>query len=319
MAVTRPRGKIAAAAVAIALTAAACSSVDDAESGAPSVRIVATTTVLGDIVSQIVGDAARVETLMPIGVDPHEFQPSSGQVAAMALADLVVANGLGLEEGIDDLLSTLENDGATVLRVGELVDPLPFDREDGTCDPSSNESMEGECDPHVWMDPVRMVDASVAIGDALVAIDPSIDWPAGVDAYVGELEALDAEVQSLVSTLDPEDRILVASHEALAYFAARYGFEIVGTVIPGGSTLADPSSLELAELVTVIDDLGIPAIFAETLSPMVLADAVAAEAEGNVDVVVLYTGSLGPPDSGADTYVGLIRTDARLIVEALGP
>lgn len=303
----------------LALTAGACSSVGDGDDTGGSVRIVATTTVLGDIVSQIVGEEAQVEVLMPIGVDPHEFQPSSRQVASITEADLVVANGLGLEEGIDDLLSTLEGDGVNVIRIGELVDPLPFDRLDGTCDLARGEAAEGACDPHVWMDPVRMVDASMAIGEALVTIEPDVDWSVGVDAYIGELETLDADVKTLVETVPPGDRLLVASHEALAYFAARYGFEIVGTIIPGGSTLADPSSLELKELVGVIDDLEIPAIFAETLSPRILADAVAAEAKNPVEVVVLYTGSLGVPGSGADSYTGMILTDARLIVDALTP
>lgn len=302
-----------------AFVAGACSSVGSGGDTDRSPRIVATTTVLGDIVSQIVGEDAQVEVLMPIGVDPHEFQPSSRQVASITEADLVVANGLGLEEGIDDLLLTLENDGVSVMRIGELVDPLPFNRVDGSCDLSRGEPAEGECDPHVWMDPVRMMDASTAIGEALNTIEPDVDWSVGVDTYIGELETLDADVEALVATIPPGDRLLVASHEALAYLAARYGFEIVGTIIPGGSTLADPSSLQLKELVGVIDDLGIPAIFAETLSPTILADAVAAEARDPVEVVVLYTGSLGLPDSGADSYTGLILTDAQLIVEALTP
>ncbi|MCL1599171.1 MAG: metal ABC transporter substrate-binding protein, partial [Actinomycetia bacterium] len=275
--------------------------------------------VLGDLVSQIVGDRAQVQALMPVGVDPHEFQPSSSQVAAMAQADLVVANGLGLEEGILDLLTTLEGDGANVLWVGELVEPLPFDREGSICNVSDGEMAEGSCDPHVWLDPVRMIEASRAIGEALEVIDPAVDWSAGVDGYVAELEGLDTDVRELIAAIPPTDRLLVASHEALAYFATRYGFEIVGTVVPGGSTLADPSSAQLEELVRVIDSLGIPAIFAESLSPTILAEAVASEAAHPVEVVVLYTGSLGAPGSGADTYVGMILTDARLIVDALSP
>ena len=302
----------------LAVVAAACTTAAD-DRGTPSVRIVATTNVLGDLVSQIVGDRAQVQALMPVGVDPHEFQPSSSQVAAMAQADLVVANGLGLEEGILDLLTTLEGDGANVLWVGELVEPLPFDREGGICNVSDGEMAEGSCDPHVWLDPVRMIEASRAIGEALEVIDPAVDWSAGVDGYVAELEGLDTDVRELIAAIPPTDRLLVASHEALGYFATRYGFEIVGTVVPGGSTLADPSSAQLEELVRVIDSLGIPAIFAESLSPTILAEAVASEAAHPVDVVVLYTGSLGAPGSGADSYVGMILTDARLIVDALSP
>ncbi len=303
----------------LALVAAACAGAGDDVDEGSSVRIVTTTNVLGDVVAQIVGDRAAVVALMPIGVDPHDFQPSAGQAAAMAEADLVVANGLGLEEGIDDLLETLEGDGATVLRVGELLDPLPFDREDGTCDPADPDAPEGDCDPHVWMDPVRMMDASVLIGDALEAIDPAVDWSAGVEAYVARLEDLDRRVVELVGAIPVEDRLIVASHEALAYFADRYGFEIVGVVVPGGSTLAAPSSFELEQLVGVIDDRDIPAIFAEMLAPTLRAEAVAAEADHPVEVVVLYTGSLGAPGSGADSYTGMILTDAGLVAAALAP
>ncbi|GMR02992.1 MAG: zinc ABC transporter substrate-binding protein AztC [Acidimicrobiia bacterium] len=305
--------------VAFALVVGACSGVSTDDPPDQPLQIVVTTTVLGDIVSQIVGDQASVETIIPNGVDPHEFQPSSRQVAAIATADLVIVNGLGLEEGLLDVVSSAESDGTRVLRIGELVDPLPFDRKGGSCTvPADGSSAVGDCDPHAWMDPLRMLDASVGIGGALASIDPTTDWATGVDAYVDVLEQLDAEVEAIVATIPQQKRLLVSNHDALGYFAARYGFEIVGTVIPGGSTLADPSSSELENLVTLIDGLGVPAVFAETQSSKALAEAVAREAGRDVAVIELYTGSLGPEGSGAETYVGMIRADAQLIVDGLG-
>jgi zinc/manganese transport system substrate-binding protein len=113
------------------------------------------------------------------------------------------------------------------------------------------------------------------------------------------------------------NRLLVTNHDALGYFADRYDFEIVGVVIPGGSTLADPSSAELAALVETLLETDVPAIFAETSSPAQLAETVAAEAGNDVEVVELHTGSLGEPGSGADTLIGMLRTNATRIRDAL--
>ncbi len=309
---------LGATVIAFSLVAAACSATSsDTAAGAP-LQIVATTSVLGDIVSQIVGDRADVETIIPNGIDPHEFQPSSRQVSAIATADLVVVNGLGLEEGLLDVVRSAESDGAKVIRVAELVSPLPFDRVAGSCTiPADGSGAVGDCDPHVWMDPVRMVGASVAIGDLLARIDPSTDWAAGVAAYITVLEALDAEVEAIVKTIPQKNRLLVSNHDALGYFASRYGFEIVGTVIPGGSTLADPSSSELENLVNLIDTLGVRAVFAETQSSKALAEAVARESGEDVAVIELYTGALGAQGSGAETYEGMIRADALMIAAGL--
>ena len=267
-------------------------------------RVVATTTILGDVTQNVAGDAAAVDVLLPIGADPHDYQPSAQQIAAVQEADLVVANGLLLEEALLDVLDNAADDGANVVTVADQLDPLPFG--DGT-----------RADPHVWMDPVRMTDAARLIAGELAAIDDTVDWAANAEAYAAALETAHEEIEGLLAPIEAQQRRLVTNHDALGYFAARYGFEVIGTVIPGGATLAEPSSSELAELVASIEREGVRAIFAETTEAPQLAEAVAAEAGEQVAVVELYTGSLGEPGSDADTLIGMLVTNARRIAEAL--
>ena len=287
---------------ALIATLAGCST--DSPSG-DGLRVVATTTILGDVARNVVGDRATVEVLIPLGTDPHDYQASSQQVAAIQQADLVIANGLLLEEGLKDVLSSLSNDGANILELAPLLDPLPFATNGDTGD------------PHVWFDPNRMADAARIIATELTAISGGAEWLAKAEAYAVELVAADEQIEDILDAVPPVGRRLVTNHDALGYFAARYGFEIIGTVIPGGSTLADPSSAEMAALVGILEEQGVPAIFAETTEPSALAEAVAAELDGEVEVVDLYTGSLGEPGSGAETLIGLLITNADRIAAAL--
>jgi zinc/manganese transport system substrate-binding protein len=163
-----------------------------------------------------------------------------------------------------------------------------------------------------------MADAAEALGDELAALD-GIDAEAvraATDDYVAELGRLDAEVNSIVATIPDDRRTLVTNHEVFGYFAARWGFEVVGTVIPAGTTQADPSSAEVEALAEVVEEAGVPAIFAETSSPTTLADALA-ETVGDVEVVELFSESLGEEGSGGETYVDMMRTNAERIAEAL--
>jgi zinc/manganese transport system substrate-binding protein len=167
------------------------------------------------------------------------------------------------------------------------------------------------------MDPLRVAEGARMIAAALAEIAPEVDWIARADAYASSLTEADEMIVAVLSGVDEDDRIMVTNHDAFGYFADRYGFEVVGIVIPGGSTLGDPSSRELAELVETMEAEGVTAIFVETTQPSVLAEAVAAELGGDVDVVELYTGSLGEPGSGADTVIGMLTTNADGIAEAL--
>ncbi|MEX2132965.1 MAG: metal ABC transporter substrate-binding protein [Acidimicrobiia bacterium] len=298
-------------AVLAAMTLGACGTSDPGEGG---VKVVVTTSALGDLVSNVAGADATVEVLMPLGADPHSFSPSSQQVAAMNDADLVVIIGLGLEEGFAAVLEGVVADGGRVLELGPMLDPIPFGLDDHDEDGDHDHSI----DPHVWMDPLRMAEAAAIVAAELNELDPGTGWTERGAAYAAELQELHFEIEEELSVIEPAERLLVTNHEALGYFADRYDFEVVGTVVPGGSTLGDPSSEALASLVATMRELGVSVIFAETTQPSALADAVARELEGEVQVVELFTGSLGEPGSGAETLVDMFRTNAGRIAQALG-
>jgi zinc/manganese transport system substrate-binding protein len=332
------RTVLPALAVSAALVLAACASAEDAGSPAsgsagPGVSVVATTTILGDLTGQLVACAGGTSsTLMPVGADPHDFTPSSEQVAALVTADLVVANGLGLEEGLEDALDGAATDGARVLEVAPLLDPIEFgagghaDEGEEHADEGEEHADEGEEhadehgseDPHVWFDMERMAVAAELIAAELGEVSGDAEGFAACGAELAaELRATEVEVRAILESVPADRRILVTDHDALGYLAERYGYEIVGTVIPAGTTLAQPSSEDLAALAAIIQDAGVTAIFANTAESSKLSEAVAAEAGVDVAVVPLFVGSLGEPGSGADTYQGMMLTDAELIAAAL--
>jgi len=270
-------------------------------------RIVATTSIAGDIVGGMGGERADVQVLIPNGSDPHDYAPSARQVALLQSADVVVAIGLGLEAGLGDVLEAAARDDVPVVELAEFAEPKP---RGGSGD-------AGALDPHIWLDPIRVAAASRALGLELSTLDPSGGWAGLAEAYASQMEQLDRTIRTRLEAIAPEDRKLVTNHEALGYFAERYDFEIVGVVVPGGSTLAAPSSSQLAELVEAMRAEDVQAIFVETSAPATLADAVAAEVGADVLVIELFTAALGEPGSGADTLLGVLETDAARIAEAL--
>lgn len=334
-----PRPALLAAPLLLVGLVAACGDDDDGDPvGAASdgPRIVVTTGILGDVVGEVVGDSAVVEVMIPAGVDPHEFAPSARQAAELREADLVVANGLGLESGLDAALDAAADDGVPVLELAEQLDPLPFgadehDHDEDEAEHADDEAHDedeaeddhghGDEDPHFWHDPQRMADAVPLIVDALLDASPDLDAAAlqeRADTVVADLETLDAEVEEILAAVPAERRILVTNHDTMGYFAERYDFEVLGAIIPGGDTLSQPSARDLADLAAEIEAHDLPAIFAETVADSNLADALAAEVGRDVAVVQLFTDALGEPGSGADTYVGMLRTNAESIAEALG-
>ena len=293
---------------------------------ATATTVVATTTILGSITGDIASCAnqdATVVTLMPIGADPHDFSPSSEQVARIVSADLVVANGLGLEAGLDDALDNAASDGATVIEVADLVDPIPFGAgghadEHADEEGKDDEHGHGGEDPHFWFDMDRMAQAAEIIGSELTTSTGNDAFAKCGTEVAAEIRAAEEDVRALLESVPADGRILVTDHDALGYLADAYGYEIAGTVIPAGTTLAEPSSADLADLVATIQDEGVPAIFTNSSDPTQLADAVAGEVGEDIKVVELYVGSLGEPGSGAEDYVSLMRTDAQRITDALG-
>jgi zinc/manganese transport system substrate-binding protein len=321
---------IVAVTLAGALLAAACGGGDGAaggDGGGPDV--VVTTSVLGDVVENLVGDAVEVDVIMPPNADPHDFQASAQQAAALREADLVVVNGAGFEAGLDEAIDGAVDDGATVFTAVDHVDTLPATgegadehAEEGGESGDEHAEESGGVDPHFFTDPARMATATEALADALADNVSGLDDQAFRDrasGYVDQLRALDAEVEATLAPVPAENRKLVTNHDVFSYFAGRYGFTVVGTVIPAISTAAEPSAGELDELAATIQAEGVRAVFADTSSPEALADALAAEVGGDVQVVELYSESLGEPGSEGGTYVDMIRTDATRIAGALTP
>lgn len=307
--------------VAVALGLAACGSdATSSDDGRPTV--VVTTSILGDVVREMVGEAAVVEVVMPAGADPHDFQPSARQVNAMRSADALVTNGGGFEAGLEPTIEAAEADVPTVHAL-DLVDVLPFGEEEGHSHEGAEEDdghdHDGD-DPHFFTDPDRVADAAEGIAAFLADAVPALatDEVAGTAAAtVDELRDLAVEVEQTLAPIPAERRVIITNHEVFGYFADRYDFEVVGAVIPGGGTGAEPSAGALDELAHVIEAEGVPAIFADASSPARLAEALADEVGGEVEVVPLFTEALGDEGSGAETYAAMVRTNADRIAEAL--
>lgn len=304
--------------VALVLAVAACST--DTSGDGEGVEVVVTTSILADVVADLVGEHGSVAALMEPGTDPHEFTPSAEQASLLRSADLVVANGLGLEAGLTDMLETAADDGANVVELADQVDPLPFggSAHEDEADEHGGAEDHGDYDPHFFLDPLRMAEAMEVVADALSQQHPSVDWDTEVTAIRTDLESLHREITEELAAVPADRRKLVTNHDALGYFADRYDFEVVGTVIPGGSTMAEPSASDLAELADLLRREGVNAVFADTTSPTRLAETLAAEVGGDVEVHALYTGSLGPEGSGTETYAGVMRANAATIAGALG-
>jgi len=274
---------------------------------AASPTVVATTTILGDVTRVLAGRDASVVTVMPVGADPHAFAPSARQAASLRSASLVVANGAGLEGGLRRVLEAARDDGARILEVAPHAALRP--------------GPDGDPDPHFWTDPRRMELATRAIAAALASrLEPSAAAAVRrrAAAYRAVLRREDARTRKRLRTVPAARRNLVTNHHVLGYFAHRYRFRVVGAVIPNLSTLASPSARDLAKLAAAIRRARVPAIFVDSSSPTRLADALAEEADVHVDVVTLYSESLGPPSSGAGTYLGMLRVNADRIARAVG-
>lgn len=273
--------------------------------------IVVTTNILGDITREIVGDQAEVTVLMKPDADPHSFGISAQEAARLEKADLVVHNGLGLEEGIARNVAAAEDAGVPALEVGANVDPLPY---------TSDES-EGEPDPHFWTDPARVLMAVDLITEHVVEEVDGVDADtvrANAEAYAGEVEELDAWMGEEFSALSDEDRRLVTNHHVFGYLADRYDFEVIGAVIPSGTTLASPSTSDLKDLSDAVAEAGVSAVFADSSRPDRLATVMAEEAGVEIEVVALYSESLTAEGGGAATYLEMMRANTEAIAAGLG-
>ncbi len=298
------------------LTTLSLPEVDPADLEGDRLQVLATTSIIGDVVSQVGGEAIELTVLMKPGQDPHSFEPTAGDLTAAAEADVIFVNGWDLEEG---LVGDLENVAQSVplVPIAANIKPLAFgEHQDET------ESNHPGADPHTWLDPHLLRQWVENAEQMLTGLDPAHagEYAGNARAYQAELEALIAYYDQKVAQIPADRRKLVTNHDSLGYFAKAYDFEIVGTVLPAASTLAEPSASDLAELLEAMEREGVCTLFAETTANEQLAETVASELGGceSVQVVTLYTGALGPAGSEADSYLGLMRANIDAIVSGLG-
>ena len=277
-----------------------------AASDRPTVYV--TTNILGDVVTEIAGDRLDVVTLMAPGADPHSFELSAQQAAGMRAADLVVANGLGLEEGLTQHVDAAADEGVEVVVAGDHVDVLEYADGAGP-------------DPHFWTDPAQMILVVDALAPELAELagDGADEVRSAADVYRAELSDLDDDMATALAAVPTEHRALVTNHHVFGYLAHRYDVTLLGAAIPGGTTLAAPSAADLQELVDAIDQAGVRTIFAESSSPDRLVQVLAEEADRDVAVVELITESLAAPGEPGDTYLDMMRVNTTRITEGLSP
>ncbi len=278
------------------------------------IRIVATTGIIGDVALSIAGEDAEVETLMAPNQDPHTYQTTAGDLRLAVSADAVLVNGWRLEEGLIDDLANAAGD-VPLVPVSAGINPRYY---------SGDQSGGGnQVDPHVWLAPANVIIWADNIEFVLSTLDPenSGAYAKRADGYRQLLRELDAEIQRQLEPLPSEQRMLVTNHDAFGYFADAYGFTVVGTILPGDSSLAEPSSQELAELVERMQEASICSLFMEHSANQRLASQLAAELDhcDSVGIVELYSGALGDAGSGAETYLGLMEANLDMITTALAP
>ncbi|PZE84004.1 zinc ABC transporter substrate-binding protein AztC [Curtobacterium sp. MCBD17_032] len=302
--VRRSTVAVAVAVASLALGATGCTA-----AGSDDRPLVAVTTnILGDVVERVVGDSADVMVLMPRGADPHSFEVSAQEAARLRTADLVVENGLGLEEGVARHVEAAASDGVRVFTAGEAIDVLEWTSEDASGP-----------DPHFWTDPARMTDVVDALGQELHDVpgldDEALDTALG--SYRADLDTLDEDMTVAFDALPEDRRALVTNHHVFGYLADRFGFRVVGAVIPSGTTLASPSAADLRDLAAAIEATGVPTIFVDASQPARLAEVLADEVDVHVEIRSLATESLTAEGEGADSYLEMMRSNTEAIVDGL--
>ena len=296
--------------IQLSVLLAACGPLAGSGTPAPGAKlnVVATFSILGDLVRAVAGDNVQLHTLVGPDGDTHTYEPIPADGVALAQANLIFENGLGFETWLNKLYTASGSQAKRVV-VTSGVTPGKITIGDEA----------GSTDPHAWQDVTYAMGMVTVIRDSLAAQDPAhaAAYQANAAAYLKQLQDLDAYLQQQAGTLPAGRRKLVTNHDALGYFAARYGFQVIGDVLGSVSTEAsEPSAADIARLIDEIKSAQVPAIFTENIENAAVINQVAQEAEVTV-APPLYTDALGKPGTAGDSYLKMMRYNVDTIVAAL--
>jgi len=308
--------------IALSVVLIACAGGSSAEAGCPviedrKINVVATTPMIGEFVSQVGGDNINLSIIMPPEADPHTYEPAPQDAGTIADADLIFYTGLKYEQA--SVIKLLESSACStdaIAEVGENVFPIEF-TEDGD-DDHDEEGHEGHghgaYDPHFWFDPNRVAYAAEYIESKLVEFDPSnaTNYQSARSSYTDELKGLIGQVSELISTVPSQNRKLITTHESLGYLEAKFGLEVLSTIIPSLTSANEISPDELVNVIDVIEDNNVKVIFIEAEAPSVYAETIVAET-GIKAVEGLWVETLKPGQSYPDFLIEAVE----LIVENL--
>jgi zinc/manganese transport system substrate-binding protein len=293
---------------ALSLLIAACQpSTSIAQNGKKT--IVVTYSILGALVKDLVGNHAAVTVLIPNGQDPHEWEPSARGIEALMKADLVIQNGLDLEGGLQKTLAQAASAGVKIYIASDHITVRRVGVDEGISNEGANQVV-GIADPHIWIDPLAMKSIVASLAGQIKA-DLGMDVSVQAADLEARLDNLNSEITNIVATLPEANRLLVTGHESLGYFADRYGFKLIGAIIPSLNSQAEVSAAKLAALKILIQENQVKAIFAEVGTPKAISDSLGNET--GAKVVQLSTHIL-PTDGSYFTYM---RQLANTIVENL--
>lgn len=280
------------------------------------ITVVASTTLVGDVVSQVGGDRIALTVLLPTGADPHTYEPRPQDAASISDAQIIFLNGLELEHSLESLIES--NASGTIIEVSDGVEVLPFsEAHEGETGDEAEGHEHAAGDPHTWMDPNLVMIWVNNITEALSSSDPSNAsyYQENAASYISELRDLDEWINTTVAVIPIDNRKIVTDHESFGYFANRYHFEVVGLVVSSLSTSSSPSAQELADLENTIQQLNIPAIFVDSTVNPALTEQIAHDT--GVKLIEIHNGSLGENGSGYETYLLFMRKNVQAIVDGL--
>jgi ABC-type Zn uptake system ZnuABC Zn-binding protein ZnuA len=285
-----------------------------------TLQVVATTNIVADVVLNIGGAEIELTTLLPVNADPHAFEPTPQDLKAVSNAHVIFINGLGLETFLEETLKNAGS-GVPVISLSEGLDVLTFgeglQHQDAVSEASEEDHDHGAFDPHVWFDPTNVIAWAERVADTLTILDPgnSLLYETNAEAYRKQLQDLDEWIFTRTSSIPVENRKLVTDHRVFDYFARRYGFDVVGAVVPVYSSAAEPSAQEIAALQLKVQELGVKALFVGmTVNPKVVRAVVE---DTGIEMIPLYTGSLSDPQGPAGSYIDFMKFNVNSIVDAL--